>query len=441
MSVQANRDDYWQKTGKGTVRERCQAIFNQEILSDVKFAVCNFQAGSESKTIPAHKFVLAISSPVFYAMFYGELAETKDVVEITDCDYEGLLECLRFIYSDEAKLTPDNVMQLMYLAKKYMLPSLADKCSVYLKGNLDSSNVFNVLPEAQKYEEVDLLHHCWKLVEKETEEAVKSDGFVAIQRSVVEELVANDLLNIKEIDLFKAVDRWALKECEKQGLVAEGSVKRRILGELIIQKIHFPAMEQKEFADVVLDSDLLTLQEMKDMVKYFNSVLNNTVGFLESKRGSLFKRQVSRFKSFVFNNGWRHSLRFYDYIFLAVDTSINLHAVRLFGSHNTEYKASLTVMAMKEVVFHSKPRIYSSNVKQSELGEYHGFEIELKPPITLKANIKYLFKADINGPPSGYGQGGQSSVNHSKVKFYFSSHDRATSVEEGQFAEFLFSLH
>ena len=151
MSVQANRDDYWQKTGKGTVRERCQAIFNQEILSDVKFAVCNFQAGSESKTIPAHKFVLAISSPVFYAMFYGELAETKDVVEITDCDYEGLLECLRFIYSDEAKLTPDNVMQLMYLAKKYMLPSLADKCSVYLKDNLDASNVFNVLPEAQKY--------------------------------------------------------------------------------------------------------------------------------------------------------------------------------------------------------------------------------------------------------------------------------------------------
>ena len=55
MSVQANRDDYWQKTGKGTVRERCQAIFNQELLSDVKFAVCNFQAGSESKTIPAHK--------------------------------------------------------------------------------------------------------------------------------------------------------------------------------------------------------------------------------------------------------------------------------------------------------------------------------------------------------------------------------------------------
>ena len=91
--------------------------------------------------------------------------------------------------------------------------------------------------------------------------------------------------------------------------------------------------EQKEFADVVLDSDLLTLKEVKDMVKYFNSVLNTTVEFLESKRGSLLKRQVSRFKSVVFNNGWKHSSKCYDWIYLAVDTSIKLHAVRFFGSY------------------------------------------------------------------------------------------------------------
>ena len=57
-------------------------------------------------------------------------------------------------------------MQLMYLAKKYMLPSLADKCSAYLKENLDASNVFTVLPDVQKYEEKALLDHCWKVIEK-----------------------------------------------------------------------------------------------------------------------------------------------------------------------------------------------------------------------------------------------------------------------------------
>ena len=87
MSIDAVSDTYWQTT-RGTIRERCEAIFNQELLSDVKFVVCDSQG--ESKTIPAHKFVLAISSPVFFAMFFGKVAEIKDPVETSDCEYESL---------------------------------------------------------------------------------------------------------------------------------------------------------------------------------------------------------------------------------------------------------------------------------------------------------------------------------------------------------------
>ena len=187
MSLNAVMEDLWQSTARSTIREKCKSIFNKELLSDAKFVVRDSKRGSESKKIPAHKFVLAISSPVFYAMFYGELAEKKDSIEISDCGYESLLELFRFIYSDEANLTPDNVMQLMYLPKKYMLPSLADKCTAFLQENLDAASVFHVLPDAQKYEEKDLLDHCWKVIEKETDEAVKSDGFVTIERSVLEE--------------------------------------------------------------------------------------------------------------------------------------------------------------------------------------------------------------------------------------------------------------
>ena len=58
-------------------------MFNNELLSDVKFVVGDFESGSESmKKIPAHKLLLAsTSSPVFYAMFYGELAENKDSID------------------------------------------------------------------------------------------------------------------------------------------------------------------------------------------------------------------------------------------------------------------------------------------------------------------------------------------------------------------------
>ena len=245
MSLNAVGEDFWQSTARSTIRERCKSIFNQELLSDVMFVVRDCHGGNESRKIPAHKFVLAISSPVFYAMFYGDLAEKKDSIEISDCEYESLLELFRFMYSDEANLTPGNVMQLMYLAKKYILPSLADKCSAYLQENLDAANVFHILPDAQKYEAKDLLDHCWKVIEKETDEAVKSDGFVTIERSVLEELVEKYSLNIKEVELFKAVDCWAEKECEKQGLVAEGTVKRRVLGERVVKAIRFPVIEKE----------------------------------------------------------------------------------------------------------------------------------------------------------------------------------------------------
>ena len=55
----------WQTT-KPTIRERSKHMFNNDLFSGVKFVV-----GGESETkqvIPAHKFVLSISSPVFPAL-------------------------------------------------------------------------------------------------------------------------------------------------------------------------------------------------------------------------------------------------------------------------------------------------------------------------------------------------------------------------------------
>jgi len=230
-------------------------MFNNDLFSDVKFVVrggLNGESESE-QVIPAHKFVLSISSPVFEAMFYGELAETTDSIELPDCEYESLLELFRYIYSDEVNLSGSNVMGVLYLAKKYMVPSLADKCAEYLQDNLHASNVFSILPQAQKYEEKNLVDQCWKVIDEQTDEAVKSDELATIERALFETVVERDTLNIEEIELFKAVNLWATKRCEEQGLPTAGSEKRRILGERIVKGIRFPVMTQHEFASVVLD--------------------------------------------------------------------------------------------------------------------------------------------------------------------------------------------
>ena len=94
-----------------TIKERTKFVFNNDRFSDIKFVVRKMDGESESKqVIPAHKFVLSISSPVFEAMFHGELAETRDSIELPDCDYESLLEFFRFMYSDEVNLSGSNIM-------------------------------------------------------------------------------------------------------------------------------------------------------------------------------------------------------------------------------------------------------------------------------------------------------------------------------------------
>ena len=142
-------EENWQ-TKCSAITERTTFIFNTQLLSDVKFVVPASTGENESKkVIPAHKFVLAISSPVFYAMFYGQMAETTDSMELPDCEYESLLEMFSYLYSDKVNLSGSNVMQVLYLANKYMIPSLAEKCAEYLRLSLKASNVFCILPHAQ----------------------------------------------------------------------------------------------------------------------------------------------------------------------------------------------------------------------------------------------------------------------------------------------------
>ena len=90
---------------------------------------------------------------------------------------------------------------------------------------------------------------------------VNNKWFATIERSLLEVVVVRDTLTIEEIELFKAVDLWATKACERQGLAADGASKRRIVGEHVIKGIRFPTMKLEELSSVVLDSDILTKEE------------------------------------------------------------------------------------------------------------------------------------------------------------------------------------
>ena len=442
-------------------------MLNNNRLSDVKFVATKNDGESESKqVIPAHKFILAIGSPVFEAMFYGELAETKETIELPDCDNESLLELFRYLYSDEVNLSGSNVMGVLYLAKKYMVPSLTDKCKEYLKEKLDPSNVFIILPFVQKYEDKTLEDRCWNVIDKQTEAAVKTEGFETIERSLLEAIVVRDTLTIEEVDLFKAVDGWATKQYKKQSLAAEGQMKRRILGEEVIKAIRFPVMTAEEFADVVLDTNLLHLDEITSLFKFFNSALPSPVAFSSALRQSSALRSTTLFPGFyppsqqhpihrcgrfqlVNGTGWGCTGLSRDVLGFVVNQDIQLYGVCLFGSENKSYTVTLevkdttnnTTVVSKSEKYLSKRLPYESVSSMS----YYGFEVFFDSAASLKKKRCYHIEALICGPPSGAGRIGSKSMTMSGITFTFRTvvspgiSTNRTDVNVGQFPQFLFS--
>ena len=440
-------EENWQMK-LSTIKERTTVIFNNELLSDVKFVVAASEAESETrKTIPAHKLVLAISSPVFYAMFYGQLAEAKDCVELPDCEYDSLLEFLRYLYSDEANLTLGNVMHVLYLADKYMVPSLAEKCSEYLRENLSAANVFSILPHAKKFEDKDLEDRCWEVIEENTEEAVTSDDFVTLERSLIESVVKNERLTIKEVDLFKAVDRWATKESERQGITADGESKRKIIGEDIVKAIRFPLMSEKEFVSVVFDSRILNFGEISELMKYYNDVeLTSPLPFIHTPRAGSIKlhqltcNRFSVYKSPGVNAGWSYH-ESPDRIVLSVNKAVKLHGIQHFGSEGCQYTVSTEVNdTTNGFSLVNKTGSYKS--EKDETHGYFGFTVCFDPPLQLHEGRRYEVRSLIQGPYSWYGEQGKPSLECSQVQFNFyhsTSSSNGTNNLGGQFSAFLFN--
>jgi len=339
-------------------------------------------------------------------------------------------------------------MGVLYLAKKYMVPSLADKCTAYLDDNLNPSNVFTILASAQKYEEKNLVDECWKVIDKQTEEAVKSDGFATIERSLLEAVVIRGTLMIEEIELFKAVDLWAAKQCDKQGLAADGATKRRILGEEVIKGIRFPKMKEEDFGSVVLDSEILRKKEIVSLVKCLHSASKIPVGFPETKRSGLGGdiQRCCRFGSLSTGLVSQYDGLRKDVISFSVDKDTELRGVCLFGSKNNTYRVDLKIENTKEetpVV--SKTGNFVSKLIECEKYSYHGFEVLFDQKVILAKNTKYWLYAEISGPDSLCGGDGVSSVKCGDVtitflepRYLFSSFSYDQSdVQAGQFPEFL----
>ncbi|KOC67580.1 BTB/POZ domain-containing protein 6-A [Habropoda laboriosa] len=238
---------------------------SQYLLETGQWSDCKFIVGQEphQQTLKGHKLFLAMSSPVFEAMFFGGMAEKNDLIPIRDVQPEAFKALLEYIYTDRVDLNSfELACELCYCAKKYMLPSLVEACTKYLWSDVSPKKACRAYEFAKLFEEPVLMDKCLHIICTKTNEVLKEPNWEEIEFGTLLTVLEQENLQINsEMELFNAVERWAKAECTRKSLDSnDGKSLKSVIGNAL-SKIRFLSLNPQEFAEGTGMSPLLTQDE------------------------------------------------------------------------------------------------------------------------------------------------------------------------------------
>jgi len=164
------------KSLKEKRKQRMEELLKNNSHSDV---ILEVGSGNDVQKFPAHKCILAISSPVFAAMFNNDMQESLEhIVRIPDIKSEVFKEALYFIYTNSF---PPGITQhtdsLLHVADKYQLTKLRHLCMELMARNIDCNNVCDLLLLAELYDTKKLREECINYLIKFSKESIESEGW------------------------------------------------------------------------------------------------------------------------------------------------------------------------------------------------------------------------------------------------------------------------
>ncbi|CAI4225875.1 unnamed protein product [Auanema sp. JU1783] len=413
----------WQAE-KRTVKDRFEFLFCNEVLADVFFYVGSEE---EKQKIPAHTFVLSIGSAVFDAMFNSHADDRQNEafeVHISDVEPPIFVSLLRFLYTDEVNVGPESVMSTLYIAKKYGVPAMENTCLTFLKENLETDNAFLLLSQARLFDETDLEKMCLDVIDRETYDTIRNDGFLEIDHVTLCEFLQRDTLRIKEAELFKAVLRWANAECQRKTLQQTSENYRIVLGDALFL-IRFPLMTVEEFANVAAQPGLL---DDRDIVAQFLQYHKNP-------------KPPSKFVNRPRSAASGRELRIHRFTKTEARWGYSGHADKINVADSHQYNVTLELIQSED-----GKSVARNETSYTSDGTDEVFPVYFRTPMRIEADTFYTASVVVQGPDTYYGTKGRRKVvyalnDKTDVTFIFSlsGNNNGTCVDDGQIPEILFS--
>ncbi|KAF7997404.1 hypothetical protein HCN44_005975 [Aphidius gifuensis] len=117
----------------------------------------------QGKPIFVHKALLKIRCQYFRSMFQEHWTENnQSVIEHDEFSHDVYKSFLKYLYTDEVDLPPENALELLYLANAYFETQLKRKCVQTIKRGITVDNVAFLYKTAIEYNAQELEDFCFK---------------------------------------------------------------------------------------------------------------------------------------------------------------------------------------------------------------------------------------------------------------------------------------
>ncbi|KAJ6639827.1 BTB/POZ domain-containing protein 3, partial [Pseudolycoriella hygida] len=202
-------------------------LYKNSDITDVYFLF-----NDEKKKIAANKCLLAIASPVFEKMFYGQLKESGDIT-IVDATHDAFVEFLQFFYCDKFELSTEHICEVLTLADKYDVAGLMNLCVQFLEYHLSDQTVVWVYDLALMFNLTHLIGLC-------------------------QEKICLETVSVME---------WAAEACRRSNIEPTIENKKHELGPCF-DLIRFPTMSSEQFSSCIAEEGLFDASELIDILGY-----------------------------------------------------------------------------------------------------------------------------------------------------------------------------
>lgn len=397
----------------------------------------------------------------------------------------------RFIYYDKTKIGENDSYETLYVARKYLVTGLIQRCLQRLKARMSVKNVCLILSYADDQETV---KRCLVYIFRYPTEVLKSDGFKELTLENVKTIVASNEVGVREEDIFDSLISWSERECQRRDLDILPENQYKVLGDTL-QLIRYGRMERqyvfrvcKKFLPPSLYGEIvenlasgigiLRTREEQDSLessfhprsrhahpphtscsaetrlKYYTPC-RESLDVLDCDNGadggsdvsSVFSRRrdkfsIHRFDKYSVVAGKSYDMQTPDSFSFIVSHRINLVAILFYGSCGEVGEYNILLEIFEDLGTGRVSLMYSTEKVIPTDGTTKQYKVNIQPSIQIDSDQVYTISALIQGPPSYYGTNGRTNVRKNGVSVAFISRDdfgvNQTNTESGQFPGLVF---